>query len=67
MTNTVVGDEKPWHPVARLPEDWQAWLKTQGEAPFRASQVFRWIHRQGELSPAAMTKCCSGATKKPFT
>jgi 23S rRNA (adenine2503-C2)-methyltransferase len=55
MTNTVVADEKPWHPVARLPEDWRAWLESQGEAPFRAAQVFRWIHRQGELSPPAMT------------
>ena len=55
MTDNVAHDARAWHPLARLPEEWRAWLKSEGEAPFRADQVFRWIHRQGELSPANMS------------
>lgn len=55
MTVTAASDAAAWHPLARLPEEWRAWLKSEGEAPFRADQVFRWIHRQGELSPSNMT------------
>lgn len=49
-----------WHPLARLPEDWQAWLETRGEARFRAGQVFRWIHKQAEFSAASMTNLSLG-------
>lgn len=46
---------KSWHPLARLPEEWSDWLIQHGEAKYRAAQIFRWIHRQGEVSPAGMT------------
>jgi len=55
MTDTTAHDALAWHPLARLPEEWRVWLKSEGEAPFRADQVFRWIHRQGELSPDNMS------------
>lgn len=41
------------HPLARLPEEWAAVLP--GERPFRARQVFRWIHARGVTDPLAMT------------
>jgi 23S rRNA (adenine2503-C2)-methyltransferase len=40
-------------PVARLPEEWADVLEQ--ERPFRAQQVFRWIHQHGEFSPSKMT------------
>lgn len=42
-------------PVARFPEEWAAELATLGEPKYRATQIFRWIHRRGELDPAKMT------------
>lgn len=41
------------HPVARLPDEWQRALA--GEPPYRARQVFRWIHARGEMDPERMT------------
>lgn len=43
------------HPVARLPEEWEASLRARGERAFTARQVFHWIHKRGVLDPAAMT------------
>ncbi|HKQ68028.1 MAG TPA: 23S rRNA (adenine(2503)-C(2))-methyltransferase RlmN [Polyangiaceae bacterium] len=43
------------HAVARTPEEWKASLAARGERPFRAQQVFRWIHRHGVLEPDKMT------------
>lgn len=43
------------HPVARLPEEWVEVLGSWGEKPFRAKQIFRWIHGEGVLDPANMT------------
>ncbi len=43
------------HPIARLPEDWKVHLGELGERPFRAQQIFRWIHAQGVFDPAKMT------------
>lgn len=43
------------HPLARLPDDWSAWLAARGERPFRALQIFRWIHARGVLDAAKMT------------
>ena len=43
------------HPIARLPEDWERTLSTRGEPPFRARQVFRWIHARGITDPECMT------------
>ncbi len=42
-------------PVARLPDEWRAELARHGEPAYRALQVFRWIHRRGELEPEKMT------------
>jgi 23S rRNA (adenine2503-C2)-methyltransferase len=43
------------HPVARLPEEWQESLAARGERPFRAQQIFKWIHARGVLEPEQMT------------
>jgi 23S rRNA (adenine2503-C2)-methyltransferase len=42
-------------PVARTPEEWTAELAALGEPKYRALQIFRWIHRRGELDAAKMT------------
>lgn len=41
--------------VGRLPEEWRETLLSMGEKPFRAEQVFRWIHERGVLDPELMT------------
>jgi 23S rRNA (adenine2503-C2)-methyltransferase len=46
---------EPVHPVARLPEEWQPAVASLGERPFRAGQVFRWIHARGTADPSEMT------------
>lgn len=43
------------HPVARLPEEWSALLSEWGERPYRARQIFQWIHKRGVMDPAQMT------------
>jgi 23S rRNA (adenine2503-C2)-methyltransferase len=43
------------HPVARLPEEWKEALAARSERPFRAQQIFKWIHQKGVLDPVAMT------------
>jgi 23S rRNA (adenine2503-C2)-methyltransferase len=42
-------------PVGRLPEEWREAMQSLGEKPFRAEQVFRWIHERGVLDPDLMT------------
>jgi 23S rRNA (adenine2503-C2)-methyltransferase len=42
-------------PVGRLPEEWREAMQKLGEKPFRAEQVFRWIHERGVLDPEQMT------------
>jgi len=42
-------------PVGRLPEEWQAALSQLGERPFRAKQLFRWLHQRGEFEPEKMS------------
>ncbi|MEM9194486.1 MAG: radical SAM protein, partial [Myxococcota bacterium] len=42
------------HPVERLPEEWTAVMAAWGEARFRASQVFLWIHKRGVLDAHRM-------------
>jgi 23S rRNA (adenine2503-C2)-methyltransferase len=42
-------------PVGRLPEEWRETMQALGEKPFRAEQVFRWIHERGVLDPDQMT------------
>jgi 23S rRNA (adenine2503-C2)-methyltransferase len=41
--------------VGRLPEEWRETMVSLGEKPFRAEQVFRWIHERGVLDPELMT------------
>lgn len=42
-------------PVGRLPEEWQAALTAIGERPFRAMQLFKWLHQRGEFDPEKMS------------
>jgi 23S rRNA (adenine2503-C2)-methyltransferase len=48
------------HPLARELADWTEVLGRQGEKPFRARQVFRWLHERGELDPERMTDLSLG-------
>ncbi len=45
----------PSHPVARLPEEWEALARSWGEPAYRGRQIFDWIHRRGVLEPEQMT------------
>jgi 23S rRNA (adenine2503-C2)-methyltransferase len=40
------------------------WFAAQGEKPFRAKQVFRWIHQQGVADFAAMTDLAKSLREK---
>jgi 23S rRNA (adenine2503-C2)-methyltransferase len=42
-------------PVGRLPEEWREAMQELGEKPFRAEQIFRWIHERGVLDPDQMS------------
>ncbi len=42
-------------PVGRFPEEWREVLVGWGEKPFRAEQIFRWIHERGVVDPELMT------------
>ncbi len=46
---------QPIDPLARLPEEWVEALAALGEPPYRAAQIFRWIHHRGVIDPEAMT------------
>ncbi len=41
--------------LAMTREELEAWFVARGEKPFRARQIFRWIHRMGVGDFAAMT------------
>jgi 23S rRNA (adenine2503-C2)-methyltransferase len=43
------------HAIARLPEEWEESLRALSERPYRARQIFRWIHSRGVLDPEKMT------------
>ncbi len=45
----------PFHPVARLPDEWRAAIAVMGERAYASKQVFEWIHRRGVVDAAAMT------------
>jgi 23S rRNA (adenine2503-C2)-methyltransferase len=53
------------HPVARLPEDWSGIVSSAGERPFRANEIFRWIHQRGVTDPAAMTSLPASLRSSP--
>ena len=40
------------------------WFASQGEKPFRAKQVFRWVHQRGESDFEAMTDLAKGLREK---
>ena len=40
------------------------WFASQGEKPFRAKQVFRWMHQRGESDFDAMTDLAKGAARE---
>ncbi len=42
-------------PVGRLPEEWAAALTAIGERPFRAKQLFKWLHQRAEFDPEKMS------------
>jgi 23S rRNA (adenine2503-C2)-methyltransferase len=42
-------------PVGRMPEEWHAALTGLGEQPFRAKQLFRWLHQRAEFDPEKMS------------
>ncbi len=42
-------------PLAWLPEEWERFVASKGERPYRALQVFRWIHARGVADPAKMS------------
>src|SRR3954463_1690196 len=42
-------------PIGRLPEEWEAALSALGERPFRAKQLFRWLHQRAEFDPEKMS------------
>jgi len=48
------------HPLARELGEWTAILSTRGEKPFRARQIFRWLHERGQLDPQGMTDLSLG-------
>jgi 23S rRNA (adenine2503-C2)-methyltransferase len=43
------------HPMARLPEEWQKRLAERQERPYRAQQIFKWIHARGITDPEGMS------------
>ena len=45
-------------------EQLSAWFAAQGEKPFRARQVLRWVHRMGEQDFAAMTDLAASLREK---
>jgi 23S rRNA (adenine2503-C2)-methyltransferase len=51
-------------PVGRLPEEWREAMTALGEKPFRAEQIFRWIHERGVLDPENMTDLSKGLRER---
>lgn len=48
------------HPLARDVSEWMEVLARKGEKPFRARQIFRWLHERGQFDPLAMTDLSLG-------
>jgi 23S rRNA (adenine2503-C2)-methyltransferase len=57
MTETVVRrtGTRERQAVAWLPEEWRECMQQWGEPPFRAQQIFQWVHRHGVLDVEQMT------------
>jgi 23S rRNA (adenine2503-C2)-methyltransferase len=54
----------PSHPLARLPQEWEACVVQWGEPSYRGRQIFDWIHRQGILDPDQMTNLPKGLRQR---
>jgi 23S rRNA (adenine2503-C2)-methyltransferase len=52
---TPAAIDLPIHPVSRTRSEWKQQLEAWGERPFRANQIYRWIHERSELDPDKMT------------
>lgn len=42
-------------PVARLPEEWDAWVQAHGGRAFQGKQIFEWVHKKNVTDAAQMT------------
>jgi 23S rRNA (adenine2503-C2)-methyltransferase len=51
-------------PVAWLPEQWRMLFERTGEPTYRATQVFRWVHRRGVMDPHQMTDLSRGLRQR---
>ncbi len=51
-------------PVGSYLEEWESQLARWGERPFRAKQVFRWIHTRSVADPAGMTDIAKGLRER---
>lgn len=51
----MTGADAALHPMARLPEEWEASAELAGESAFRSRQVFRWVQLKGIFEPERMT------------
>ena len=54
MAPSTLAENLP-HPLVRTPDEWKVALAAMGERPFRALQVFQWIHRKNVLDATQMT------------
>jgi len=54
-SSTLGRDAESVHPLARELPEWTEVLGRRGEKPFRARQIFRWLHERGQLDPQKMT------------
>jgi 23S rRNA (adenine2503-C2)-methyltransferase len=52
---TPASSESTQHPVSRTRTEWKEQLLAWGERPFRANQIYRWIHERGQLDPEQMS------------
>ena len=43
-----------------LPEELEALMKDMGESPFRARQIFSWLHEKGATSPESCGRAWAG-------
>jgi 23S rRNA (adenine2503-C2)-methyltransferase len=57
--HTLQGD-----PVGALLEEWEAAFAALGERPFRARQVFRWIHTRSVAAPEEMSDLARSLREK---
>jgi 23S rRNA (adenine2503-C2)-methyltransferase len=64
MSTLPVVSEALVHPLARSVDEWQTFLEALGERPFRARQIYRWIHARGVLDPAQMSDLSLDLRKK---